>query len=311
MTIAYYQFQNDGSLQVSESQDLQNWIVISAPTSDEINTVANKYNILLDFLTDPLDIDEGARIDYDEDTVQIILRVPVLDKNEGDDEYTTAPAAIITSPNFNIFVTGVDINLIQNFLRPGQINLNTTPNRLILSFIENVIHRYLQFLRYINHQQDLIENQLVDITENEKLLKLLHLKKSLVHFTTSLKGNHSLMIRLQKHLKIKEEKDLDILDDIVIDTKQAIEMSEIFTNIIISTMNTLSSIISNQISFTMKILTSFTILLMIPTLITSFYGMNISGLPYKDSEYGFYFVISICIFVSIICMIVLKKKKWF
>ncbi len=310
MAIEYYQFQDNGSLQSCEKNDEYNWIVISAPTSDEIQSIAHKYKILLDFLTDPLDMDEGARVDFDSETVQIILRVPILEKNDDSDEYTTAPVAIITSSKFNILLTGVNINLMQSFIRPGQSNLNATPSRLILCFIENVIHRYLQFLRYINQQQDLIENQLVDITENEKLLKLLHLKKGLVHFTTSLKGNNSLMTKLQKHLKIKEEKDLDLLDDITIDTKQAIEMSEIFTTIIISTMNTISSIISNKISFTMKVLTSFTILLMVPTLITSFYGMNISGLPLQDNAYSFYLVTTFCVIVSVICIFILRRKKW-
>ena len=312
MAITYFDLNEKGlPFEVSEPQ-AGKWISLSNPTATELQLVREKWGLPDDFLTDPLDQDEAPRVESKDGFVLIIFRLPITHDDKGV-VYKTVPIGLILSKDICIIVSFNPIKLFKDYFRAA--NLKDFPikrNALILSVFETVTQRYLQYLRHINRLQDQIENQLIIDTQNEKLLNLLHLKKSLVLFTTSLKGNNSILYRLKKNLKIVEaEEEGEILEDIVVDLKQAIEMSEIYTNIIIGTMNTFSSIISNQISFIMKVLTGFTIILMIPTLITSAYGMNIDYLPYKNSEHAFLIVMSICLFFSFASLALLKYKKWF
>jgi magnesium transporter len=312
MAITFFDLNDKGlPFEVSDAQNGK-WLSLHHPTAAELQLVGEKWGLPEDFLTDPLDQDEAPRVEAKDGFTLIIFRLPITNDESGI-TYKTVPIGIILSKDISIIVSMLPIHLFKDYFRPA--NLSDFPikrNALILSVIETVTQKYLQYLRHINRMQDQIENQLIKDTQNEKLINLLHLKKSLVIFTTSLKGNNSILYRLKKNLKIVEtEEEGEILEDIVIDLKQAIEMSEIYTNIIMGTMNTFSSIISNQISFIMKVLTGFTIILMIPTLITSAYGMNIEGLPFAKSEEAFAIVMSICLFFSFSSLAFLKYKKWF
>lgn len=312
MAITYFDLNDKGlPFEVSESQNGK-WLSLLHPTAAELQLVGEKWGLPEDFLTDPLDQDEAPRVEAKDGFTLIIFRLPITHDESGI-TYKTIPIGIILAKDISIIVSLSPIHLFKDYFRPA--NLTDFPikrNALILSVIETVTQKYLQYLRHINRLQDQIENQLIQDTQNEKLINLLHLKKSLVIFTTSLKGNNSILYRLKKNLRIAEtEEEGEILEDIVIDLKQAIEMSEIYTNIIIGTMNTFSSIISNQISFIMKVLTGFTIILMIPTLITSAYGMNIEGLPFAKSNAAFAIVMSICLCFSFASLAFLKYKKWF
>ena len=312
MTITYFDLNDKGLPFETIDPQRGRWISLNNPTPAEIHYVSEKWELPEDFLTDPLDQDEAPRVENKDGSTLIIFRLPTTNDESGI-VYKTIPIGIIVAKEISIIISLGPIHLFKDFFRPA--NLTDFPikrNTLILSVIETVTQKYLQYLRHINRLQDQIENQLIQDTQNEKLINLLHLKKSLVLFTTSLKGNNSILYRLKKNLKIIEtEEEGEILEDIVIDLKQAIEMSEIYTNIIIGTMTTFSSIISNQISFIMKVLTGFTIILMIPTLITSAYGMNIEGLPFAKSDEAFAIVMSICLFFSFASLAFLKYKKWF
>ena len=312
MTITYFDLNDKGLPFETIDPQRGRWISLNNPTPAEIHYVSEKWELPEDFLTDPLDQDEAPRVENKDGSTLIIFRLPTTHDESGI-VYKTIPIGIIVAKEISIIISLGPIHLFKDYFRPA--NLTDFPikrNTLILSVIETVTQKYLQYLRHINRLQDQIENQLIQDTQNEKLINLLHLKKSLVLFTTSLKGNNSILYRLKKNLKIIEtEEEGEILEDIVIDLKQAIEMSEIYTNIIIGTMTTFSSIISNQISFIMKVLTGFTIILMIPTLITSAYGMNIEGLPFAKSDEAFAIVMSICLFFSFASLAFLKYKKWF
>lgn len=312
MSITFFDLNDKGlPIEVSESQNAK-WLALQHPTAEELKLIGEKWELPEDFLTDPLDQDEAPRVEAKDGFILIVFRIPIAHDEEGI-TYKTSPIGIVLSKDISIIISLLPINLFKDYFRSS--NLNEFPvkrNALILSVIETVTQRYLQYLRQINRLQDKIENQLIQDTQNEKLINLLHLKKSLVIFTTSLKGNSSILYRLKKNLKITDgEEEGEILEDIVIDLKQAIEMSEIYTNIIIGTMNTFSSIISNQISFIMKVLTGFTIILMIPTLITSAYGMNLDYIPFKDSPHGFIIVMGICLSFSFASLAFLRYKKWY
>jgi magnesium transporter len=312
MHTTYFEL-NEKGLPIETSQEgLGRWVSLLKPSPERRLEICEKWQIPEDFLSDPLDQDEAPRVEIKDGVILIIFRIPIPDDESGG-IYKTVPIGIVIAKDINFIISANPILLFKEFFRPaGLTEFPVKRNTLILSVIEAVTQKYLNYLRHMNHMQDKIENELIVDTQNEKLINLLHLKKSLVIFTTSLKGNSSILYRLKKYLKIVEsEEEGEILEDINIDTKQAIEMSEIYTNIIIGTMNTFSSIISNQISFIMKVLTGFTIILMVPTLITSAYGMNIEGLPFAKSGEAFAIVIGICLVFSITSLLFLKHKKWF
>ena len=312
MAITYFNLNTKGFPVEAHQANEGQWLTLQRPTPQEIRLIVERYNVPEDFLTDPLDQDEAPRVENEEGSILIIFRIP-LPADESANDFITTPIGIIITHEINIIVGATEVNLFKHFFKPaGLQDFPITRNTLILSIIEAATQKYLLYLRHINRLQDQIENQLIEDTQNEKLIYLLHLKKSLVIFTTSLKGNNSILYRLRKSLKVNDdEEEGEILEDINIDLKQAIEMSEIYTHIIIGTMTTFSSIISNQISFIMKILTGFTIILMIPTLITSAYGMNIEGLPFMHSENAFAIITGICIVSSLASLIYLKYKNWF
>lgn len=312
MPTTYFDLNEKGLPVETEIESNGKWVSLLKPSAEKRLEICGKWEIPEDFLSDPLDQDEAPRVETKDGVILIIFRIPIPDDEKGS-VYKTVPIGIIIAKDINFIISENPIQLFKDFFRPaGLTEFPVKRNTLILTIIEIVTQKYLNYLRHMNHMQDKIENELIIDTQNEKLINLLHLKKSLVIFTTSLKGNSSILYRLKKYLKVVEtDEEGEILEDINIDIKQAIEMSEIYTNIIIGTMNTFSSIISNQISFIMKVLTGFTIILMVPTLITSAYGMNIEGLPFAKSDEAFAIVMGICLVFSITSLIFLKHKKWF
>jgi len=312
MSITYFDLNEKGLPFETEIERDGKWISLLKPSAAKRLEICEKWEIPEDFLSDPLDQDEAPRVETKDGVILIIFRLPIPNDEKGG-AYKTVPIGIIIAKGINFIISENPIHLFKDFFRSaGLSEFPVKKSTLILSIIETVTQKYLNYLRHMSHIQDKIENELIVDTQNEKLINLLHLKKSLVIFTTSLKGNSSILYRLKKYLKIDETDEAgEILEDINIDIKQAIEMSEIYTNIIIGTMNTFSSIISNQISFIMKVLTGFTIILMVPTLITSAYGMNIEGLPFAKETEAFAIVMGICLVFSLTSLLFLKHKKWF
>ena len=186
--------------------------------------------------------------------------------------------------------------------------------RFILQILYRNASLYLQYLRNIDKKSEEIERNLKKFTKNKELLELRELEKSLVYFNTSLRANELVMERLMRNEKIKKyPEDTDLLEDVIVENKQAIEMANIYSGILSGTMNTFSSVISNNLNISMKLLASITIIMSIPTMIASFYGMNLNvdGMPFAHSPYGFWIVIGIAALLSGIVAIIFKRKNMF
>ena len=257
------------------------WINIVSPTEEELFNIHSRLNIDSGFLRAPLDIEETSRIETEEGQTLIVIDVPTTEKDDGKVIFETLPLAIITSEDCIITVCTKETSVIQGFADGLVRNVNTSyKTRFILQILYRVSTRFLFYLKQIDRMSTNIEKELHKSMKNKELIQLLDLEKSLVFFSTSLKANESTIERIQRGRFIKMyEDDEDLIEDVLIETKQAIEMSNIYSSILNGTMDACGSVISNNLNIVMKILTSITILMSVPTMIASFYGMNVSGLP--------------------------------
>lgn len=289
-----------------------NWINMIAPTEDEIKTVCEKLKIQEDFIRYALDSEEKARIDIEEEdnTILFIIDVPVREK-EGDAMiYSTMPIGIIfVRDDYLITVSIKQNDIIQTMSKNKKNNIvSYKKSRFLLQLLFNNASLYLNLLKKINKETEIAESVLKDSMKNKELLKLLSLEKSLVYFTTSLKSNEIVMEKTMRGKIIKlYEEDEDILEDSIIENKQAIEMAKIYSDILNGTMDAYASIISNNLNGVMKYLTSITIILAIPTMVASYWGMNVP-VPLQNNPFGFIAIILFSIIVAIVTTLWLNKK---
>lgn len=289
-----------------------NWINMIAPTEDEIKTVCEKLKIQEDFIRYALDSEEKARIDIEEEdnTILFIIDVPVREK-EGDAMiYSTMPIGIIfVRDDYLITVSIKQNDIIQTMSKNKKNNIvSYKKSRFLLQLLFNNASLYLNLLKKINKETEIAESVLKDSMKNKELLKLLSLEKSLVYFTTSLKSNEVVMEKTMRGKIIKlYEEDEDILEDSIIENKQAIEMAKIYSDILNGTMDAYASIISNNLNGVMKYLTSITIILAIPTMVASYWGMNVP-VPLQNNPFGFITIIIFSIIVAIVATLWLNKK---
>jgi magnesium transporter len=288
------------------------WINVSNPGTDELTKISEDLSIPLDFLTDSLDVDERSRIETENNTTLIVLRVPKFDKNNPGVPFTTLPLGIVLTKDIIITVCLWDINEVLDLFK-GKIKNLPTENRR--RFILHLFHRtaffYLKYLKEINKKSNEVETELHRSMKNEELIKLLDIEKSLVFFTTSLRSNELMMERLSKVRALElNEDDNDLLDDIIVDNKQAIEMANIYSNILSGMMDAFASVISNNLTIVMKFLTSVTIILMLPTLVASIYGMNVE-LPFQHTSHAFFITIGLSFCLSAVGVLIFLKNRWF
>lgn len=295
------------------------WINIYPPfNQDNLEDISQTYDIPLDFLTDSLDINERSRYEYDEDVKLIVLNTPV--DNEGeivDDDrsvYVTMPIGIILLKDMIVTLSQHHNPVIDSFInqRVKRFNPADTKKFVLQLFDRNVFY-FLHYLRQINNKRNLIEDELYNSSRNTELTQFMNLQKSLVYFVNTLRGNELMMAKISRtdFLQIKNNEDLsDYLEDIIVDTSQALEMANVYTNILNGTMDAFASIISNNLNTVMQRLTSITIVLMVPTLVASFYGMNVE-LPFQHQSGAYVIVISVSLILSLVLVLFFRKKKWF
>lgn len=285
------------------------WIHITTPTPAEVEDISRRLNIPQSMLTDPLDKDERARIEIEDDTLLILLRVPYF-TSDADVPFNTAPLGIIYSGDFVITVASRHANIMNDFAN-GLVRNFITVNRerFIFQILNRAALLYLNYLKEINIRTENIERELQTAVSNHKLINLQLLGKSLVYFTTSLKANEIMIGRLStiKQFKVAED-DEELFADVIVEYRQALEMATVYNNILNGTMDAFASIISNNLNVVMRTLTYISVLLMVPTLITSIYGMNVR-LPFAESEYGFPIVMGGAIAMSIIVWLYMWRKK--
>lgn len=288
------------------------WINVINPDNKELEKLASELGVPLDFLTDPLDIDERARTETENGVTLIVLRIPRFDENNPEIPFTTMPVGIVLSNNIIITVCSVDVTTGLELFNGRIKNVSLkNKNRFVLHIFIKSAMLYLKYLKEINKRTNSVEKELQSSLKNEELIKLLNIEKSLVFFTTSLKSNELMMERLQKNDTLRLDTDeKDMLEDVLVDNKQAIEMTNVYSNILSGMMDAFASVISNNLNIVMKVLTSITIILMIPTLLASIYGMNIE-LPFQHSSHAFYIVTGISFTLATISVLVFIKNKWF
>jgi magnesium transporter len=314
--IKYYKREN-GSLKELEQPEVGCWINFYGPFAPgETQQFSDKLKIDIDFITDSLDIDERSRYENDEDTDLIVLKTPVENKGISDSEalYITIPIGIIRTPEHIITVSAYQNDVIDFFVKTPPKNFNPADvDGFILSLFDKNVVVFQQYLKQINYKRYSFEKSLYNSSKNEDLTHLLNIQKSLIYFVTNLRSNELLKMKMKRtnFLRITDEEKNDWLDDIIIENSQALEVSEMYANILNGTMDTFASIISNNLNQVMKRLTSVTIVLMVPTLIASFYGMNVEHLPYAHHPYSFVIVFSISILLSVGMTWVFVKNKWF
>lgn len=288
------------------------WINSQELTNEEVELLIREHNVPRDFVMDVLDIDERSRIEVDGDTVLIIMRVPLNNQNNGI-PFITIPLGIIISGKQIITICSRKTEIIPSLIKAVNENKITITNHfdyVLRIFLISAVW-FLQFLKEINVQTALIEKDLENATKNKELHRLLHMEKCLVFFITSLKSNEMVLAKMRNGRNMKGiEHDEDLMEDVVIETKQALEMANVYSDIQSGMMDAFASIISNNLNVIMKQLTSVTIILMIPTLVASLYGMNVpNGL--ENSPFAFAYVIAISVSLALIGIFLFKWKNWF
>ena len=307
----------EGRLRELEKPEPRAWVNISPPFSqEELEEVSQQFDIPMDFLTDSLDVDERSRYELEEEVKLILINTPVL--NETDEEndaiYVTVPIGIILADEYLITITSTENPVLERFLddkvknfRPGDFQ------QFILQILEHNVYRFLTCLKKLDLKRNLIEQELYHASRNRELKQLLSIEKSLVYFVNSLSANDLLKMKMKRvdFLRIRDDEDrTDLFEDIIIDNGQALEMANVYSNILSGTMDTYASIISNNMNVTIHRLTLVTIFLAVPTLIASFYGMNVD-LPFDHSPYAVYVILGGSILLSFLLGWYFQRKRLF
>ncbi|MGI6623652.1 MAG: magnesium transporter CorA family protein [Clostridiaceae bacterium] len=289
------------------------WINLVAPTEEEIEFVVKNAEIEQNFISDALDEEEKPRIDVDEDQTLIIVDIPYVFEDDKSIKFETMPLGLLlVRDDYIITISGKQSSVLERF-RNGQIRDFYTykKTRFILQILYYVSTDYLKYLKHIDKKSELIENSLHKSMRNKELYKLMDLSKSLVYFNTSLKSNETVLERLLrgKYIKMYEE-DADILEDTIIENKQAIEMASIYSTILSGMMDAFASIISNNQNAVMKFLASITIVMSIPNIIYSYFGQNFR-LPNQGDPLMWLYVFIGSILLSLIVSYFLYKRDMF
>lgn len=307
----------NGEIQELELEKAENhcWIKLIKPTEEEIQEVSEATGCPTDFLTAALDENEHSRLELEDDYMLIIINIPfIVSKNTFD----TIPLGIIFSSKFFITVC-LKENKILDYFDPGNQKKFSTERRahFLFTIFLKTAEYYLRYMRYINHITDDLELSLRKSMKNQSLFQLFEIERSLVYFITALKDNNVVtekLLRLRKSRNLQDlitidEEDEELLEDAIIENKQAIEMVEMHSNILGGMMDAFASIISNNLNIVMKFLTSVTIVLAIPTMIASFWGMNVD-VPF-GTDHGFIIVVGIAFVASCSAFWVLWRKNMF
>lgn len=301
------------------------WINLINPTEAEIVRVAEQTNLMPDLLKAALDEEERSRIELEEDQILILINVPIEGHTDNRLIYDTVPLGIVVSDRALVTVCLQESPILNEF-ESGRLRSFFTfkKTRFLLQILFRTATQYLRYLRDIDRRSTQVESELHKSMKNEELIRLLNLEKSLVYFTTSLRANEIVLEKLLKSVVVKADPDAqaaskilamydedeDLLEDVIIENKQAIEMGEIYSNILSGMMDAFASVISNNLNIVMKFLTSVTIILALPTMVASFFGMNVA-LPLSGSPLAFLLIILVSAMLSLSGVIILRRMKMF
>ncbi len=289
------------------------WINIVNPTEEEISYLSENLKIPIEHLKAALDEEERARIEVDEECTIVLIDIPVASKDTAERGiYYTIPLGVIINNENIVTVSLRENSVVRPFLENKVKSFWTfKKTRFLLQILYRNSKVYLQYLRNIDKTSDVIENRLHKSLKNEELIQLLELEKSLVYFSTSLKSNEIVLEKIQRTNLIKMyPDDMELLEDVIIENKQAIEMANIYSNILSGTMDAYASVISNNLNMVLKFLTSVTIIISIPTMVASFFGMNVH-VPFQSNPHAFMIIFMMSTLFSVILSVFMVRKELF
>ena len=290
------------------------WVNLVPPLKEEeFIELAEVLEIPIEFLRDSLDIDERPRYEIEDNVRFVVIKTPTENNsfNDSDAYYITIPICIILTHNHIVTVNSFDNGAIKKFLNTFEKRHPDKRSMMVLKVFEKVVHTFMDYLKEINHRRNIYEQKLYDSNRNEELLHLMRIQKSLVYFVTALRSNELVMLKMERtnFLGLNEE-EREFLNDLIVDTSQALEMANVYTTILSSTLDAFASIISNNLNNVLKRLTSITIILSLPILVTSIYGMNVE-IPFANTAHAFYIPVILSLLVSLVISWYFMKKKWF
>jgi magnesium transporter len=288
------------------------WINVIDPSPDEIARLQTELDAPPDFITHPLDLDEQARTEKEDGALLIVLRVPHFQGKAADVPYSTVPLGMIMTDRHIATISKTQNGVMHDLLGGRVRGLSTAKrNRFVLHLLLITAQKYLSYVREINKAVDEIEGRLQRSQRNQEVMEVLKYQKSLVYFTTALKSNELMFRRLQRsRLFEMYPDDEDLLEDALTEIQQAIEMTSISNGILNGLMDAFASIISNNLNGVMKFLASVTIVLSIPTIVASFYGMNVD-LPMQGHPLAFLMTIGLALSIAVVVVLVFWRKDWF
>lgn len=296
----------DGIIKSIDAIEEGAWVELTAPTPEELSLVGEQLGIEADFLSAALDEEETSRIELEDGQALIIIDLPTIENRDKRVIYSTLPLGIIVTEQ-NIVTVSLHESPIVAALRSAKIN-TAHKTTFVFTLLLRGAGQFNRYLRQIDRFINSVEHRLYKNQHNKELMQLLDIEKSLVYFSTSLKSNEVTLDKLMRGRVIKlYEEDEDLLEDVLIEVRQAIEMANIYSSILSSTMDAFSSVISNNLNVNMKMLTSLTILITIPNIVYGFYGMNISGLPLPT----LWFPLALSVGLMAVAGFILHKFKLF
>ena len=295
-----------------DSIEENSWIMLSAPSSEEIKQVSEACGIDPEDIEASLDDEEGSRVEVADKYTVILVDVPTVEIRNSKEAYNTIPLAIILTEQFIITVCLEESAVLKPFI-DGKVKEFSTAKktRFIYQILYNNATVYLNCLRLIDLKREEIEEKLSKGTKNSDLIELHELEKNLIYFTTSLRVNGMVLERLTRFERVKKyQEDLELLEDVIIENKQAIEMTNIYRSILEGTVQLFAQVIDNNLNTVMKLLAGITIVMSIPNIISGFYGMNVNQdhMPFARNSFGFPIICLISLIICFIAFRILKKK---
>jgi magnesium transporter len=294
--------------------DNNSWVNVLPPLrQEEFSELSGLLDIPLDFLTDSLDIDERSRFEEEDNVKLVVIKTPTENNsfNESDAYYITIPIVIILTHTQIVTVNSFENTAIKKFLSSFQNRHPENRKMMVLKIFEKIIQTYMESLKEINLRRNALEQKLYAANRNEQLLQLMRIQKSLVYFITALRSNELLLMKIERtHFLGLNEEEKEFLDDLIVDNSQALEMANIYTNILSSTLDAFASIIANNQNEVLKRLSVITIVLTFPVLVASIYGMNVP-IPYANSPHAFYIPVFLSLIISLVIGWLFLRKKIF
>lgn len=306
--IKFFQTDENGKICRREEFSSGCWIDLVNPTDDEVEDVCALSQIPEEMLKAALDEEETARVERDEGAFMCLLDTPTITDTDEGDTYETIPMALVYNERCVVTVSLRGNPVLGDFIS-NRVSVNThKPVFFILTFMMGNAKRFLSNLRQIDKKSLRVQAELHRSMKNKELIQLLALENSLVYFSTSLSSNISVYNKMERLPLISEREEYrDLYDDVVIETRQAVEMCNIYRDILSGTMDAYASVISNNVNIVMKLLTVITLIISIPTLVASLWGMNV-GVPFEGERWGFWVVLAICVVVSAVASFFLIRS---